>query len=173
LRLSYNIRGHPETRIALDFTHYKIYADANQIVEQDGTWHNEPLNTTAPMRDTVQSFEVTHGLNMLGLSLLQNVWGSSNGAYIGGGPVLYVPHSENRVDGVAGGNRYAFSGFGLQGQAGVQGCVRGHDLFAEAKYNAGQLNVPIAQGTAQTTVRTTHELAGFNFGTVECHSHGG
>jgi hypothetical protein len=165
LRLSYNAPGHPQTRIALDFTHYKIYADGNQVVEQDGTWHNAPLHTTAPLRETVQSFEVTHGLNMLGLSLLQNAWGGSNGAYVGGGPVLYLPHSENRVDGIAGGDRYAFGGFGLQGQAGIQGCLSGHEIFAEAKYSAGQLNnIPIAQGTAQSTVRTTHELAGLNFG---------
>jgi hypothetical protein len=164
LRFSYNAPGHPETRIVLDFTHYKIYALTDQVVEQSGTWHGEPLHTDAPMRENVQSFEVTHGLNMLGLSLLQNVWGSSNGGYVGGGPVFYLPHSENRVDGIAGGDRYGFPAFGFQGQAGVRGCVSGHELFAEAKYNSGLLVMPIAQGTAQTTVRTTHELGGVDFG---------
>jgi hypothetical protein len=163
LRLSYNAPGHPQTRIVLDFTHYKIYALANQVVEQDGTWHGKPLHAAAPMRENVQSFEVTHGLNTLGLSLLQNIWGGSNGAYIGGGPVLYVPHSENRVDGIAGGDRYGFATFGFQAHAGVRGCVSSHGLFAEAKYNSGKLVMPIAEGTAQTTVRTMHELAGFDF----------
>jgi hypothetical protein len=165
IRLSYNAPGHPQTRITLDFTHYKIYALTSQVVEQDGTWHGQPLHDVAPMSDRVQSFEVTHGLNMLGTSLLQNVAGSgSNGVYIGGGPVFYVPHSENRVDGIAGGNRYAFGSLGFQAHAGVQGCVSGHGLFAEAKYNSGQLVMPIAEGTAQTTVRTTQELGGFDFG---------
>jgi hypothetical protein len=164
LRLSYNAPGHPQTRIVLDFTHYKIYSLANQVVVQEGTWHNEPLSAVAPMSETVQSFEVTHGLNMLGLSLLQNIWGGSNGAYAGGGLVLYVPHSENRVDGIAGGDRYGFPTFGFQAHAGVRGCVSGHGLFAEAKYNTGQLLMPIADGTAQTTVRTAQELGGFDFG---------
>jgi hypothetical protein len=170
LRLSYNVPGHPETRITLDFTHYKIYALTDQVVEQDGTWHSEPLQADAPMSERVQSFEVTHGLNMLGLILLQNVSGGLSGAYVGGGLVLYVPHSENRVDGVAGGDRYAFGGFGFQAQAGVQGCVSDHEVFAEAKYNTGQVSMPIAEGTAQTTLRTTHELAGFDFGPCDRQS---
>jgi hypothetical protein len=164
IRLAYNEPGHPESRIALDFTHYKIYAVANQVVDQNGTWHGQPLHATAPMSETVQSFEVTHGLNMLGLSLLQNVWGGANGAYVGGGPVLYVPHSENRVDGIAGGDRYGFPSFGFQTQAGVQGCVSDHGVFAEAKYDSGQLAMPIADGVAQTSVRTTQELGGVDFG---------
>lgn len=164
IRLAYNPPGHPQTRIALDFTHYKIYSETNQVVEQDGTWHSAPLHTVAPMNERVQSFEVTHGLNMLGMSLLQNVWGGANGAYVGGGPVIYLPHSENRVDGIAGGDRYAFGGIGYQVQGGVQGCVSGHELLAETKYNYGALTMPIAQGTAQTTVRTTQELGGVEFG---------
>lgn len=170
LRLSYNVRGHPQTRVSLDFTHYKIYAFTNQVVEQDGTWHGEPLHAVAPMSEKVQSFEVTHGLNMLGLSLLQSVSGGPQGVYIGGGPVLYVPHSESRVDGIEGGDRYAFGGFGVQAQAGVQGCVSHHELFAEAKYNTGQLTMPIAEGTAQTTVRTAQELGGFDFGPCDGRS---
>ena len=167
IRLSYNVPGHPQTRIVIDFTHYKIYALTNQAVEQDGTWRGKPLHAVAPMREKVQSFEVTHGLNTFGLSLLQNVWGGSNGAYIGGGPALYVPHAENRVDGIAGGDRLAFGGFGFQAEAGVHGCVSRHGLFTEAKYNNGRLVMPIAEGTAQTTVHTTHELAGFDFGACD------
>jgi hypothetical protein len=94
------------------------------------------------------------------MSLLQSVGGGANGAYVGGGPVLYMPHSENRVDGIAGGDRYGFPSFGFQAQAGVQGCVSNHPVFAEAKYNSGELTMPIADGIAETTVRTTQELAG-------------
>lgn len=169
LRLSYNAPGQPETRIVFDFTHYKIYALTDQVVAQSGRWHGGPLQGASPMRESVQSFEVTDGLNVLGLSLLQSVSGGTNGPYVGGGPVLYVPHSENRVDGIAGGDRYGFLTFGFQAQAGVRGCVSSHELFAEAKYNGRQLVMPIAQGTAQTTVRTTHELAGLGFGPCDMH----
>ena len=163
LRLSYFAPGHPETRVALDFTHYKIYARTEDLVVQDGDWHGAPLHEVAPMRERVQSFEMTHGLNMLGLSVLQQLSGSGNGIYVGAGPVLYVPHSESRVDGKAGGNQFAFGGFGFQGQTGVRGCADGRPLFAEIKYNEGHPTVPIALGFAQTRLQTFHELIGTDF----------
>jgi hypothetical protein len=134
-------------------------------VAQTGIWHGVPLGTVAAVKQRVQSFEITHGLNMLGLSLLQNLSGSANGVYVGGGLVIYVPHSENRVDGLAGGDVYHFVGFGFQTQAGAQGCTGNHTLFAEAKYNYGRLTgIPIAQGTASTTLDTVQELGGLDFG---------
>jgi hypothetical protein len=166
LRLSYNPPGHPQTRVALDFTHYKIYASTNDTVMQDGIWHGASIHVAAPMRERVQSFEMTHGLNALGLSVLQNIAGNgANGAYVGAGPVIYLPHSENRVDGIAGGDQYAFGGVGYQFHAGVRGCAGARPLFAEIKYNvADAVAVPIAQGTAQTSLHTVQELGGLDFG---------
>lgn len=164
LRLSYAAPGHPWTRLALDYTHYKIYGRTEDVVAQVGTWHGAPLDEVAPMRKRVQSFEMTHGLNMLGLDVLQQVSGSQAGFYVGGGPVIYVPHSENRVDGLPGGDRFDFGGFGFQAQAGARGCVGVRRLFAELKYNEGHPTVTIAQGNAQTSLQTVHELAGIDFG---------
>jgi hypothetical protein len=164
IRLGYNAPGRPWTRVVLDFTHYKIYGRTEDIAEQTGTWHGSPIDTVAPIRDNVQSFEITHGLNMLGLSVLQQLSASRNGVYVGGGPVIYVPHSENRVDGLPGGNRFDWGGFGFQAQAGVRGCLGDHRLFAEVKYNQGNPTVAIAQGQAHTVLRTVHELAGVEFG---------
>jgi hypothetical protein len=163
LRLSYFAPGHPETRVALDFTHYKIYGRTEDSVVQDGEWHGAPLHEVGPMRERVQSFEMTHGLNMFGLSVLQQLSGSSSGIYVGGGPVLYVPHSESRVDGIPGGDFLAFGGFGFQAHTGVRGCVGVQPLFAEIKYNEGHPTVPIALGLAQTTLQTFHELVGTDF----------
>ncbi|HYZ15797.1 MAG TPA: hypothetical protein VE591_05325, partial [Candidatus Acidoferrum sp.] len=152
IRLGYNPPGQPQTGIVLDFTHYKIYGRTEEAAEQTGIWHHRPIDTFAPIRERVQSFEITHGLNMLGLSVLQQLSGAGNGAYIGGGPVMYVPHSENRVDGLPGGDRYDFGGFGFQVQAGARGCLGDHRLFGEMKYNQGNPTVTIAQGKAETTV---------------------
>lgn len=98
--------------MAFDFTHYKIYGRSEDSVEQYGTWHGASLHEVAPMRERVQSFEITHGLNMRGLSVLQRLSASRHGVYVGGGPVIYVPHSETRVDGLPGGDRFNFGGFG-------------------------------------------------------------
>lgn len=164
IRLGYNVPRHPWTRVVLDFTHYKIYGRTEFTAEQTGTWHGSPINTIAPILNSVQSFEITHGLNMLGVSVLQQLSPSSNGVYVGGGPVIYVPHSENRVDGLVGGDRFNWGGFGFQAQAGVRGCLGDHRLFAEVKYNQGNPTVTIAQGQAQLKLRTVQELAGIEFG---------
>jgi hypothetical protein len=164
IRLTYEPPRHPWTRIALDFTHYKIYGRTEESVLQTGTWHGSPINVAAPMNQRVQSFEITHGLNMLGVTVLQQVSGVRQGVYLGIGPVIYVPHSENRVDGLVGGDRFNFGGFGFQALAGVRGCLGTHRLFAEVKYNEGNPNVTIAQGEARTQLQTVQELAGLEFG---------
>ena len=164
LRLTYNPPGHPWTRVAIDFTHYKIYGRTEDSVTQDGRWHGDALSDVGPMRERVQSFEMTHGLNMLGVSVLQNVTPSIKGVYVGGGPVLYFPHSENRVDALPDGDRYNFGGFGFQLHAGARTCAGSRGIYGELKYNEGHPTVSIAQGYAQTTVQTIHELAGFDFG---------
>lgn len=164
LRLTYTPPQHPSTRIALDYTHFKIYADGSQVTAQDGVWHGQPFSETGPMNAHVQSFEITHGLNMLGVSVLQQVTGSGvTGLYVGGGPVIYVPHSENRVDGLAGGDGYEYGGAGFQVLAGARGCAGSHPVFGEVKYSHGDPTVTIAQGHAHTQIDAMHELLGLEF----------
>jgi hypothetical protein len=164
IRLTYTPPHYPFSSLALDFTHAKIYAETDNSVAQDGVWHGAPLNETAPMRSRVQSFEVTHGMNMLGLSWLQQVAGrAGGGAYVGGGPVLYVPHTESRVDGVPLTSGYEYGGLGFQVLGGVHGCIDHRPLYSEIKYSRGTPSVSIAQGHAETVVRTVHELAGLGF----------
>jgi hypothetical protein len=61
IRLRYTPPHYPFTSIALHFTHAKIYAETDNTVVQDGTWHGAPLQDTDPMRERVQPFEMTHG----------------------------------------------------------------------------------------------------------------
>lgn len=165
IRLTYTPPYHPWTQVALDYTHYKVYAETNDRVLQDGTWHGEAFRETAPMRERVQSIEMTHGLNMLGLNVLQRVSGPQfSGAYIGAGPVVFLPHTESRIDGVPHTSGYDFGGTGFQFIGGAIGCLRSHRVFAEMKYSNGAPFVAIAQGRAQTALHTVHELAGVQFG---------
>jgi hypothetical protein len=164
IRLTFVSPQHPWTQLALDYTHYKVYADTARVVKQDGIWHGERFSQIAPMRDRVQSIEMTHGLNMLGVSLLQQVTGPDGGAYIGGGPVVFIPHTESRADGVPYETGYAYGGTGFQVIAGAHGCPGGRPLFAEMKYSNGAPIVGVAQGQAQTAMQTVHELAGVQFG---------
>jgi hypothetical protein len=74
-----------------------------------------------------------------------------------------VPHSENRVDGLAGGDGYEYGGAGFQVLAGVRGCAGRSPLFTEIKYSHGDPTVTIAQGHAQMRIDTIHELVGIEF----------
>jgi hypothetical protein len=81
--------------------------------------------------------------------------------------VIYLPHTENRVDQASGGNGYEYGGGGFQLLAGVRGCAGSVPLFAEIKYSEGAPSVTIAQGRAQTRVDAVHELAGIDLGRCE------
>jgi hypothetical protein len=161
--LTYARPDRPWTQLALDYTHFKVYADTTQNVLQNGVWHGATFAQTAPMQQRVQSFEITHGVNMLGLVLLQRVSGAGDaGAYAGAGPVIYLPHSESRVDGLPGGAGYQYGGGGFEVLAGMRGCVGAVSLFGELKYSNGVPNVTIAQGHAQTRIEAVHELVGID-----------
>lgn len=163
IRLTYTPPHGAGNAIVLDFTHAKVYAEAADAVPQDGTWHGAPLDETAPLGSRVQSFEMTHGMNMLGISYAQHIAG---GLYAGGGPVVVVPHSETRVDGQPYSSTYEYGGMGFQVLAGVRGCAGTHRVFGEVKYSRLTPHVSIAGGSADTVARTVHELAGI--GTAHC-----
>ncbi len=164
IRLTYTPPHHESTALTLDFTHAKIYAETDSSVAQGGTWHNAPLHEYGTMGSRVQSFEMTHGMNMLGLSVLQHVaGGQGGGAYAGGGPVIVIPHTESRVDGVPYMSGYEYGGIGFQFLAGVRGCIDRRHVYSEIKYSRLAATVPIAQGQASTIARTVHELAGLGF----------
>ncbi len=116
------------------------------------------------MKERVQSFEITHGANMLGLIAAERFSPTNGGVYAGGGPALLFPHSESRVDGKPGGNILEFGGIGFQVVGGAQQCVGVKRVRAELKYSDGEAKMTIADGFATTRLRTVHELAGFDFG---------
>lgn len=164
IRLAYTPPYHPFTAIALDYTHFKVYAETDDTIVQNGVWHGQAFHEVAPMRERVQSIEMTHGLNMLGLNVAQQVSGSAGGGvYIGAGPVMFVPHTESRVDGLPLTSTYEYGGTGFQILGGVRGCFGIRPVYAEVKHTHGNPVVSIAQGHAQTVVDTLHELAGIGF----------
>jgi lipid A oxidase len=169
LRYTGFLEQHPAWGIALDYTHYKMYAKVGRIVAADGTWQGEPIYGSAPMDRYVQHFELSHGVNMLSLNGLYR-WqglGLLQGRlqpYVGAGLVHYWPHSENTVNGLSHETGYQASGFGYQLLGGVQYQIGERwGLFAEIKFNRGTAKVDIAAGDAQTSVRTLHALGGLQY----------
>lgn len=135
--------------VQLDYTHYKIVAEAQERVPVSGTWHGLPVDETAPVGDRVQHFEVTHGVNSFALvALLHDP--AHRGAYVGAGPVIFIPHAESIVDGRRNEWGYAPGGHGFELLAGAGTPAP----FADVKYIAGSIRVGVANGTAATALST-------------------
>lgn len=166
LRLIHFLSARPNWGIGLDYTHYKMYAETNRVPQVSGIWKNTAVNVNAPMSQYVQHFEVSHGVNMLSLI---GVYRWTNAAsrlrpYLGAGLTYYVPHSENTVDNRSHATGYESSGGGYQLLGGAQyQLTQKVGIFAEAKFNSGTVKVDIANGRAETPLRTFHALAGLSF----------
>jgi len=160
---------HPNWGIALDYTHYKMYAQTDRQVRVDGTWKGAPLNASARMDQYVQHFEISHGVNMLSLTGIYRWQNLSMLAgrlqpYVGAGLAYYRPHSENTVNNLSHGTGYDASGFGYQLLGGAQYRLGDRwGLFGEVKFNSGTAKVGIAEGSAETPLKTFHALGGLQY----------
>jgi opacity protein-like surface antigen len=162
----------PRVGIGLDFVHYKVYAQVNQDRRVTGTWQGDPVNTVAPMRDRVQEFRITNGVNAITLTVNYRCGLDRSNAfpegrlqpYVGGGPSYYLMFPINKVNNKSNKQHgYQSSGFGYTLQAGVRyGVFRRGAVFLETRYNRGDAKVEIADGgKADTDLRTTHIQGGF------------
>jgi outer membrane protein W len=169
LRFTHFFDRHPNWGLALDFTHYKMYAQTNRAVPVNGIWKGAAVNAVAPMNQYVQHFEISHGVNMGSVNGIYR-WLNSRFAdgrlqpYVGAGISHYWLHSENTVDNMAHETGYQASGFGVHLFGGVHYQLSKRiGAFAEAKFNRGTAKVDVANGGAETPLRTFHALAGLSY----------
>jgi lipid A oxidase len=169
LRVTHFYDRSPNWGAAIDYTHYKIYANTDRVVSADGTVRGVPIAAAVPMNQLVQRFEISHGVNVLSLNGIYRWLDAGIAAgrlqpYVGAGLAYYVPHAENTVGGVPFEGGYKTSGFGYQLFAGAQYWMTERvGLFAETKFNSGTAKVDIAGGRAETPLRTFHVVAGINY----------
>jgi opacity protein-like surface antigen len=169
LRYTRFLEQHPNWGIALDYTHYKMYAQTSRTVQSDGTWKGNALSASTRMDQYVQHFEISHGVNVLSLNGIYR-WQNLSlldgrlQPYLGAGLAYYRPHSENTVNQLSHETGYEPSGFGYQLLGGAQYRLGDHwGLFAEVKFNSGTAKVGIAEGNAETPLRTFHALGGLQY----------
>lgn len=152
--------------VALDFTHYKVYARTGGIVDTRGTWMRGAVTGVAPLDRYVQRFELSHGVNMLSVNAVRR-WTSPRlfsgrlQPYVGAGPAWYLPHAESVVGAVPHEASYRPAGFAVHVLAGAQYRVSDRVvLFAEGKADRGRARVDVASGSATTSLRTVHLASG-------------
>ncbi|OWW18455.1 hypothetical protein AYR66_00430 [Noviherbaspirillum denitrificans] len=169
LRYTHFFTTSPAWAVAVDYTHYKVYAKTDRTVLVQGLWNGSTVNTTAPLANYVQQFEISHGVNMLsinGIYRWQNLAIATGKLqpYAGIGLVYYWMHSESTVGGVFHETSYQSSGNGLQVLAGAQYKITPQVYaFAEAKFNRARADVNITDGQADTRLRTLHALVGLSY----------
>jgi len=170
VRISYFPTGRQQLGASLDFTHYKLYAEAERVLAVRGEWNGAPVDDVSAMRARVSDFEISHGVNLTSLNV-QYRWGAERGTspagtrwqpHVGTGIVTYLPHAEGTVNGIAASGDYQLAGFGYQLFAGTEYLLSGRlSLLVETKFDAGHLDIDLDRATrAETRVRTLHALAG-------------
>lgn len=169
LRLTHFYERTPNWGVALDYTHYKMYARTDRIVQATGTWKGAAVNAGVAMEQYVQHFEISHGVNVLSVNgiyrwLSPALAGGRLQPYAGAGLAYYRPHSENTVDNSGHETGYEASGFGYQLLGGLHyQATQRIGAFIETKFNSGTAKVGIADGEAKTRLRTFHAIAGISY----------
>lgn len=170
IRVSHFFDDRPEWGVGFDFTHDKVYARTSQVVHVDGIWNGAPVNEDAPMNQRVQSFGMSHGVNILALNVYHR-WMHQTSSdfprgrwqpYAGAGLSYYLLHPENVVNGQKNNESFQGGGFGYQLLGGVQyGLTQTVGVFIEAKYNSGKVEVDTAGGgRGETELKSSQLLAG-------------
>lgn len=98
----------PWLGLELEFTHFKIFARTGEVRPVSGTRGGAPVSGSEPVSTTVQTFSISHGVNMLTLNAVGRVGLMKDSrhphgrvqAYGGAGAGLVVNHAESQVNGV-------------------------------------------------------------------------
>jgi len=169
LRFSYFPARAPHTGAAVDFTHYKMYAETAHIVRVRGTWNGVHVDDLSQLSARLQHLEVSHGVNLTSINaqfrwspaLAKGIWAR----HIGAGLLVYSPHAEGAVGNTAVSGGYQYGGFGGQVFGGAEyGLSSRFGLLIEGKFDIGRLELDLEPRTRiETSVRTLHLIGGVGF----------
>lgn len=168
-RVTHFFKHRPDWGVALDFFHYKVFSDTNAVLPVTGTRGGAPVSGSERLGDTIQRFDMTHGVNYLTLNAVRRWRLRRNGPafpqgrlqpYVGAGIGAVIPHVEAKIGTDFKGN-YQVRGPGFQFFGGARyGLTRRWSLFGEYKFTHTTLTVDIPHGDAHTTLDTHHLVLG-------------
>jgi hypothetical protein len=69
IRLTYFPESKSHLGAAVDFTHYKLYAETAETVHMRGTWNGAALNPSAYLASRIQQLEISHGANLTSINV--------------------------------------------------------------------------------------------------------
>ena len=167
-RITHFFKSRPGLGLALDFVHFKVYAQTDRMVHATGTENGQPVDRTQRLGDTLESFSISHGVNMLSLNAVGRLrWLRSKGLraghvqpYAGIGVGALIMHPESKIGGQFF-EHYEWNGFGAQAFVGSNILLsRRIGLFGEYRFTRTDADVTVVGGRAQTPLTTHHVVFG-------------
>jgi hypothetical protein len=158
----------PNLGLAVDFVHFKVYANERGVVRAHGTENGLPVDRFQVLGDTISRFSISHGVNYLTLNLLGRLSLLAGDSYpagrlqpyggVGFGPTIL--HPESRIGGVAR-QQYEWDAWSWQIFFGAEFLVTPEaSVFFEFKHTNQTFTVDVPGGTAQTRISADHLVFG-------------
>ncbi len=158
IRLTHWREGDPDTGLALDFTHAKIYLK-DTAVRVTGSRGGTPVDAVEPTSASITSFNNSHGLNLLTLNALVRGDGRIR-PYAGVGAGIALPHVEAEIGGTRV-SEYQYGGPAVQGLLGLSARVGDRwGVFGEAKLDRAWLHEDLHGGRSADLNVNVHQLLG-------------
>jgi len=170
----------PFLGLELEFFHFKIHTDPNELVPVNGTQSGgASISTTQPLGDIIQKFEISDGVNFVTFNVVgrHGFFKSERSphgmvqAYAGVGLGIEISHGDSVINGVASKGPYQVDDdVAVQFLAGLGLFPLNLDwdwgnptVFGEYKYTMVNPDVDIDQGTASVAVDTNHFIFGLGW----------
>jgi hypothetical protein len=156
--------------VEAEFIHLKVYARTNAVTRASGRFMGTPFDQDVPIRNILDSFSLSHGLNFALVNVVaRRALRSSVGAdrrvqFLGRvGLGLTIPHAESMIDGVFQ-EGYEAGALGLHVAGGIDvRLVRGLSAMAEYKLTSANQSVAISEGHAHGQFTSHHVVFGIGW----------
>jgi lipid A oxidase len=170
-RLSYFPPAITHWGFGVEFVHAKLYLNTDETVHVTGTRNRSPVNDYERVGDTIEGFDLSHGLNFLTADVIYRWFLAERSEkllgrlqpYAGAGIGAVVPHVESSIGGVHFG-QYQWHGPGVQGFVGINLDLARHwSVFLEYKLSYADLDLTIPNGSINVSPWTHHLVTGLSF----------
>jgi lipid A oxidase len=165
-RLAYFLGDRAHLGFGIEFFHAKIYLDNRASAQVTGRRGGVQVNGSEPIRNTIEDFSNSHGLNFLTADVIYRWFLAEPGQgflsrlqpYAGAGAGVLIPHVEATIGGVRQEN-YQITGPGAQIFGGISFDLAKHlFVFSEYKFSYARLNGEDVPGGRITANAFTHHL---------------
>lgn len=170
IRLGYFIPPLPSVGVEAEFIHMKVYTDPEQRVSARGTFHGQPLSREIQLKEVVQQYAISHGLNFIIINVVARyaIDGSDDcphgrailAARCGLGPTWI--HTESVIDNQEQ-EQHEMGRVGWQVAAGIEIKLLG-GLYAtgEYKFTGTSQEGSVYAGSVETLIRSHHAAFGLS-----------